>query len=74
MDEGRISKLLEEIRDLQSEHLALYRTALETQQESVRSQREAIAFQRIMMKRLSLIILPVLAFVIGLVIWLVLQL
>ncbi len=41
MNDDRIVKLLEEIRDIQREHFATYKDALPNLQEAVRLQREA---------------------------------
>ena len=69
METDRAVKLLEEIRDTQKEHLELYKQAFANQKESVENQQEAIAYQRTMFKRVTLVILPVIAFVVGLIIW-----
>lgn len=70
METDRVEKVLEEIRDAQREHLELYKKAFDNQLESVQNQQEAIAYQRRMFKRLTLVILPVIAFVVGILIWL----
>ena len=70
MENERSERLLEEIRNLQREHLDLYKQAFENQRRSVEAQREAIAYQKRMGRRLSAIVLPVLALVIALAAWL----
>ena len=40
-------KLLEEIRDLQRQHIDNYKTALQNQQQSIEMQRKAIARQKV---------------------------
>ena len=69
METDRAVKLLEEIRDAQKEHLELYKQAFVNQKESVQNQQEAITYQRTMFKRVTLVILPVIAFIVGLIIW-----
>ncbi|HEY7635548.1 MAG TPA: hypothetical protein VH763_08395 [Gemmatimonadales bacterium] len=46
MDEDRVVRLLEEIRDLQRQHLQAYGRALENQQESIRLQRDSVGRAR----------------------------
>ena len=42
MDEDRVARVLEEIRDLQRRHIEAYERALDNQQEAVRLQREGM--------------------------------
>jgi len=60
MDEERIARLLEEIRDLQRQHTDDYRTALRNQEESIRMQREAQSFAQNRLKAVPLLIIVVL--------------
>lgn len=46
MDEDRVVRLLEEIRDLQRQQVEAYGRAITNQQESIRAQKEAIANAR----------------------------
>jgi hypothetical protein len=46
MNDERVIRLLEEVRDLQREHLEHYKEALRNQTESIRNQTEAIQMQR----------------------------
>ena len=73
MTTERTETLLQEIRDAQREHLDLYREAFANQQASIQSQQEAIAYQKRMVRVGLLIILPVLALVVGLIIWITLS-
>lgn len=73
MDSERTEALLREIRDAQREHLDLYRRAVARQEASIEHQREAIAYQRRAMRLGLVIVLPVLALVIGLLLWLLLS-
>ena len=70
METGRIEELLEEIRDLKTAHLDLYRDALENQRGSIRIQEEAVRQQRRMMKVATVVVLPLIALVVGVLIWL----
>jgi hypothetical protein len=46
VDEDRVTRLLEEIRDLQRQQLEAYGRALENQQEAIRMQRQGIGRAR----------------------------
>lgn len=63
MDEDRIAKLLEELRDLQREHMAAYRQALATQAESVALQRAALGRTRPFLRAIGVVIAIVLVIV-----------
>ncbi len=69
----RSEALFQDIRDAQREHLELYKEALANQQPSIEKQQEAIEYQRRMIRVGFRIILPVLAFVVGVIIWLMLN-
>ena len=70
METGRVEELLEEIRDLKTAHLDLYRDALANQRGSIRIQEEAVRHQRLMMRVATVVVLPLLALVVGVLIWL----
>jgi len=72
MNDDRIVELLTEIRDLQQRHFDTYRTAVKNQEESIRAQKEAIAFQKTTTRRLTLGLIPIVAIVLGLTLWLML--
>ncbi len=63
MDEDRVVRLLEEIRDLQRQQVDAYGRALANQQEAVRAQREAIAKARRLQAAVGLVIILVLVIV-----------
>ncbi len=65
--------LLEEIRDLQREHLAAYREALENQRRSIAQHEEAIAFSRRMILRIVWVAIPAIAILVGLIVWITLE-
>jgi hypothetical protein len=46
VDQDRVSRLLEEIRDLQRQQLRAYERVLENQQEAIRMQREGVGRAR----------------------------
>jgi hypothetical protein len=46
VDEDQVSRLLEEIRDLQRQQLRAYERVLENQQEAIRMQREGVGRAR----------------------------
>ena len=70
MDTDGVERLLGEIRDLNREHLDLYKEALDNQRKSIQSQTEAIAHQKRMMRMATVIVFPMLALVVGVLIWL----
>ncbi len=74
MDDARIVKLLEEIRDLQQDHAANYRDAVRNQQESIRNQQDAIRYQRTVTRRLMIFLAPVILLLLLLVGWLMVRL
>ena len=63
MDEDRIARLLEEIRDQQRQHYEVYRRALDDQQEAVRIQREGIRRARKLLVAVGVVIAIVLVMV-----------
>jgi hypothetical protein len=63
MDEDRIARLLEEIRDQQRQHYEVYRRALDDQQEAVRIQREGIGRARKLLVAVGVVIAIVLVMV-----------
>ena len=63
MDEDRIVRLLEEIRDLQRQHLQAYGRALENQQEALRVQREGVGRARKLQAVVGVVIVIVLVIV-----------
>ena len=63
MDEDRIARLLEEIRDLQRQHLQAYGRALENQQEAIRMQREGAGRARKLLAAVGVVIAIVLVMV-----------
>jgi hypothetical protein len=63
VDEDRLTRLLEEIRDLQRQQVDAYAKALSNQQEAVRMQREAMGRSRILLAGLSVVIVIVLVIV-----------
>ncbi len=69
MPNERTDALLEEICDLHREHLDLYREALANQTSSIAQQRAAIAYTRRFGRLAMFVVLPALAFVLGLLIW-----
>jgi hypothetical protein len=71
-DDQRVLEVLQEIRDVQREHFALYQEAVRNQGVSIRAQQEAIEFQKTSIRRVSLIALPLIAVVLGLLGWLML--
>ncbi len=74
MDDDRIVRLLEEIRDLQSRHVANHEEALRNQRESIDSQQKAIRYQRKVTRRLLITLVPVAALLVITVVWLLLWL
>lgn len=58
MDDDRSLELLAEIRDLQRKHLAMYEEALRNQSESIEAQKGAIQYQRSMVRRVLLLLIP----------------
>jgi hypothetical protein len=65
VDDDRVIRLLEEIRDLQRAHVENYKDALQNQQESIRMNRE---WQRKASQR-QVIALIVIAVLIGVFLW-----
>jgi hypothetical protein len=65
VDDDRVIKLLEEIRDLQRAHVENYKDALQNQQESIRMNRE---WQRKATQR-QVIALIVIAVLMGVFLW-----
>jgi hypothetical protein len=63
MDEDRLIRLLEEIRDLQRQQVDAYARALSNQQEALRMQREWMGRSRMLLAGLSLAIVVVLVIV-----------
>jgi cell division protein FtsL len=63
MDEDRIARLLEEIRDLQRQHLQAYGQALENQQEAIRMQRDGVGRARKLLAAVGVVIAIVLVIV-----------
>ena len=60
MDESRLTRLLEEIRDLQRQQVEAYGRALKNQEEAVRLQREGMNRARKVLAGLGLVIVIVL--------------
>jgi hypothetical protein len=56
MNEERSIRLLEEIRDIQREHLESYRRGLQNQEESIRMQREMQADYRRRMRMVFILV------------------
>lgn len=69
MTDDRTYQLLLEIRDLQRQHVELYREALANQTQALKRQEEAIAFQRSRMRLLSVVLLPVIIALLLFVSW-----
>jgi hypothetical protein len=67
MDEDRIVRILEEIRDLQRQHAAAYQQALHAQAESVELQRAAVGRARRLLAAIGVVIAIVLVLVLVLV-------
>jgi hypothetical protein len=63
MDEDRVARLLEEIRDQQRQHFEAYRQALDNQQEAIRLQREGIGRARKLLAGVGVVIAIVLVMV-----------
>jgi len=63
MDEDRVARLLEEIRDQQRQHFEVYQRALDDQQEAVRLQREGIGRARKLLVGVGVVIAIVLVMV-----------
>lgn len=63
MDEDRVARLLEEIRDQQRQHFEAYRQALGHQQEAIRLQREGIGRARKLLAGVGVVIAIVLVMV-----------
>jgi hypothetical protein len=63
MDEDRVARLLEEIRDQQRQHFEAYRRALDDQQEAMRLQREGIGRARKLLVGVGVVIAIVLVMV-----------
>jgi hypothetical protein len=57
MDDDRIARLLEEIRDLQRQQVEAYGRAVANQQESIRAQKEAIANARKLQLAVGIVII-----------------
>lgn len=74
MTDERIIELLQEIRDLQRQHIANHEEAVRNQQEAIRNQQEAIRYQRNVTRRLLLLMIPVIAVIFALVAWFFLRL
>jgi CHASE3 domain sensor protein len=66
MGEEQIIKLLEEIRDLQKQHVENYKDALKNQQESIDLQKSAVRRQKITVLVFGLLVLGLLAVLIWL--------
>jgi hypothetical protein len=62
----QVIKILEEVRDLQKEHLASYKEAVKNQQESLDLQKRALRRQKITMAVYVLFMLALLGFWLGL--------
>lgn len=69
MDDDRVVRLLEEIRDLQREHTVAYRQALRTQAESVELQRSAVGRTRPLYRAIGVVLALVLAIVVVLLVY-----
>lgn len=63
MDEERLVRVLEEIRDLQRQHVEAYARALANQQEALRLQREGMGRARKLLAAVGVIIAIVLIMV-----------
>lgn len=63
MDDDHVTRLLEEIRDLQRRQVEAYERALNTQQEAVRLQREGVGRVRKLLVGLGVAIIIVLGIV-----------
>ena len=63
MDEDRIAKVLEEIRDLQRRHVDAYERALGNQQEAVRLQRDGMGRLPKLLAGIGIVIILVLGVV-----------
>jgi cell division protein FtsL len=63
MDEDRLARLLEEIRDLQRKQVEAYGRALNNQEEALRVQREGMGRARKVLAGLGLVIVIVLVMV-----------
>jgi hypothetical protein len=72
MSDERVIRILEEIRDTQRRHFELYQEAVRNQEESIRQQQEAIRFQKVVTRRMLLGGVPLIAIVLGLLLWLML--
>jgi hypothetical protein len=59
MDDDRVVRLLEEIRDLQRQQVEAYGRAITNQQEAIRAQQEAIANARKLQKAVAIVIILV---------------
>jgi hypothetical protein len=57
MDDDRIARLLEEIRDLQRQQVEAYGRAVANQQEAIRAQKEAIANARKLQLAVGIVII-----------------
>ncbi len=64
MTDDRVIRLLEEVRDLQREHLEHYKEALRNQTESIRMQRELSVVARNRLRFVSVLIAIVLVLLI----------
>ena len=60
MDEDRLARVLEEIRDLQRQQVEAYARALTNQQEAIRLQREGFSLARKLLAGVGVIIVIVL--------------
>jgi hypothetical protein len=60
MDEDRLARVLEEIRDLQRQQVEAYARALTNQQEAIRMQREGVVRVRKLLAGVGVIIVIVL--------------
>ena len=63
MDEERLARVLEEIRDLQRQQVGAYARALSNQQEAMRLQREGLGRARKLLAGVGVIIVIVLVMV-----------
>jgi hypothetical protein len=63
MDEDRLARLLEEIRDLQRQQVEAYARALTNQQEALRLQREGLGRARKLLAAVGVVIAIVLVMV-----------
>jgi cell division protein FtsL len=64
MDEDRVVRLLEEVRDLQRQQVEAYARALSNQEEVLRRQREGVGRARKLLAGVGIILLIVLAIVV----------